>query len=171
MRYLLRIVYCSDDAALQGIADASPSTPTVGEIPWGKDKYMQATQATSHGRAAPLRRLRRLAIGALASAAILTGASTAGAIAASASTVWPSHSSYTHNNSYSYSEMFNADHTGLVIANLYNNTTVYMRCWATGQNFYANYYSTKWFWVTLSSGASGWVPSGYVQDQAPVPGC
>jgi hypothetical protein len=96
-----------------------------------------------------------------------------GAASASAATVWPSHSSYTYNYNYSYSEMFNAPHTGLVVANLYNDsdTTVYMRCWTTGQNFYANYWSTRWFLVTLPDGYTNWVPSGYVQNQATVPAC
>jgi hypothetical protein len=117
----------------------------------------------------PHRRPRRM-IGATFMVA-LAGALTVGASSASASTVWPAHSSYTHNYNYDYSEMFDASHTGLVVANLYNNTTVYMRCWATGQNFYANYWSTRWFYVTLSNGYSNWVPSGYVQDQATVPYC
>jgi hypothetical protein len=117
----------------------------------------------------PRRRARRM-VGATVAVA-LAGALTAGAGSASASTVWPAHSSYTHNYNYSYSEMFNAPHTGLVVANLYNNTTVYMRCWTAGQNFYANYWSNRWFYVTLSNGYSNWVPSGYVQNQATVPYC
>ena len=85
--------------------------------------------------------------------------------------MWPSHASYTHNYNYSFSEMFNAPHTGLVVADLYNNTTVYMRCWTDNQSFYANYWSNRWFLVTLSNGYTNWVPSGYVQNQASVPHC
>lgn len=119
----------------------------------------------------PRRSVRNRMILAAASLATAAGVVTSGGGSASASTVWPSHSSYTHNYNYSYSEMFNADYTGLVVADLYNNTTVYMRCWAWGQNFFANYWSTKWFYVTLTNGYTNWVPSGYVQNQASVPYC
>lgn len=96
---------------------------------------------------------------------------TVGVGSASASEVWPTHASYTHNYNYNYSEMFNAPHTGLVVADLYNNTTVYMRCYTDNQSFFANYWSSRWFLVTLSNGYTNWVPSGYVQNQAYVPHC
>lgn len=116
-------------------------------------------------------RLRRICATLIAISAILGMGVTSGLASASASTVWPSHPSYTHNYNYSYSEMFNAPHTGLEVRMLENNTTVYMRCWTDNQSFYANYWSNRWFLVTLANGYTNWVPSGYVQDQASVPHC
>lgn len=115
--------------------------------------------------------LRRIYATLIAISAILGMGATSGLASASASTVWPSHASYTHNYNYSYSEMFNAPHTGFLVRQLGNNTTVYMRCWTDNQWFYANYWSNRWFLVTLANGYTNWVPSGYVQDQASVPHC
>jgi hypothetical protein len=129
-------------------------------------------RASDYGhRGAVSRQIRRLTLG-MATLAMISGFGlTAGLGTAAASEVWPSHASYTHNYNYSFSEMFNADHTGLVVADLYNNTTVYMRCYTDNQSFFANYRSNRWFLVTLTNGYTNWVPSGYVQDQASVPHC
>lgn len=89
---------------------------------------------------------------------------------ADAATVWPSHPSYTHNNRYSYSELRNAP-GGMVIANLYNDSTVYMRCWMDSYWTYGNYSTNRWFYVTTTGGGSGWITASYVFNQATTPAC
>lgn len=97
---------------------------------------------------------------------------------ASAAYVWPSHASYTHNYHYSYSELRSGPNRSwsYVTANLYNNTTVYMRCYVDSQWWNApNYGSSRWFYVNVWTGTrwiGGWIHSSYVWNQASVPyGC
>jgi hypothetical protein len=79
--------------------------------------------------------------------------------------------SYTHNNNYSYSELRNGPSgSNLVIANLYNNTTVTMQCYTDSSSWTGNYTSNRWFYVSAGSGA-GWVHSSYVFSQISVPHC
>jgi hypothetical protein len=88
-----------------------------------------------------------------------------------AATATAAQASYTHNNRYSYSELRNGPSGGnLVIANLYNNTTVSMRCWADTSWWYGNYSSPRWFYVTVGW-SGGWVHSSFVLGQISVPHC
>lgn len=88
-----------------------------------------------------------------------------------ATTAAAAQASYTHNNRYSYSELRNGPSgSNLVIANLYNNTTVGMRCWTDTSWWYGNYNSPRWFYVSAGS-RYGWVHSSFVWAQISVPHC
>lgn len=79
--------------------------------------------------------------------------------------------SYTHNNRYSYSELRNGPSgSNLVIANLYNDTGVSMRCWTDSYWWYGNYNSPRWFYVIAGS-RGGWVHSSFVWNQVWTPHC
>jgi len=99
----------------------------------------------------------------------LVALTAAGAVVATTATA--AQASYTHNNRYSYSELRNGPSgSNLVIANLYNNTTVGMRCWTDSSWWYGNYNSPRWFYVSVGS-SGGWVHSSFVWAQISVPHC
>ena len=105
------------------------------------------------------RRLRSTVL-ALAAVGVVFAATASAALA-----------SYTHNYNYSYSELRSGPSSGnFVIANLYNNTTVTMRCYEDTSWAFGNYWSNRWFYVTVGSGA-GWITSSYVYAQTSVPRC
>ncbi len=111
------------------------------------------------------RRLNMTALSAVVAAPLLALA----AAPASAAAVWPDHQSHTHSD---YSDSVNvrscADTGCGVTAVLYNDSGVYMQCYADGGSATGNYTSSRWFWVYYGSG-SGWVHSSLVDDQATVP--
>ena len=101
-------------------------------------------------------------------------------VAVSSSNVLPAAAispSLTHNYAYSYSALKNTPHvnSGLVIANMYNDTTVYMICWVDTENVtnrnYSNYNSPRWFKVQTAGGSVGYVHSSYVYYQQAVGHC
>jgi hypothetical protein len=114
-----------------------------------------------------------LVAGAMGAAAL---AGTVGvASPASATTAWPSHSSYLWaNGNGGWSNVRSCPSTACsVLFSVYNTGhPVYMLCYTDGQWSQGNSWTNRWFYVYVpDAGASGYVNASLVFNQASSPHC